>query len=128
MNGYLLDTQTLLWWRAGSPPLGRRARAALVAPEATLFLSACSVWEMCIKRSLGKLELGTSTEEFVESALGAGIRLLEIRPAHLYRVEALPWHHRDPFDRLLVAQALVDDLELVARDRTLRKYGVGVVW
>jgi PIN domain nuclease of toxin-antitoxin system len=128
VNGYLLDTQAILWWRAGRPALGRRARAVLLAPDAPLWLSVCSIWEICIKRALGKLELGLPTVEFVTSTLGAGIKLLDIRPPQLYRLESMPFHHRDPFDRMLVAQALVEDLSLVARDKTLARYGVDVVW
>lgn len=83
---------------------------------------------MCIKSALGKLTLGVSVEAFVESAVAAGVRLLQIRPAHLYRLEGLPTHHRDPFDRLLVCQALVEDLPVIGGDEVFARYGVRVVW
>ncbi|MBI2894582.1 MAG: type II toxin-antitoxin system VapC family toxin [Deltaproteobacteria bacterium] len=129
MSGtYLLDTQVLLLWRSGADSLGRGAARVLGDDKAKLLLSVASVWEIAIKRSIGKLSLDLSTQEFVETAVAAGISLHPIRPEHAYRTESLPWHHRDPFDRLLVAQALVDNLEVVTGDPRFRPYGVGVVW
>jgi PIN domain nuclease of toxin-antitoxin system len=126
--GHLLDTQVLILWRTDSSRLGRKASRLLEDPDSRLFFSQASVWEICIKRSLGKLDMEISTQEFVHSAVSAGISLLELRPQHLYRVESIPWHHRDPFDRLLIAQALIEDLTLVAADRVFQEYGVSLVW
>lgn len=128
MSGYLLDTQPLLRWRGAIGPVGRQARAVISDPNAPLWFSVASVWEICIKRSLGKLELALNTEEFVKTSVAAGIRLLEIRPAHLYEVEKLAWHHRDPFDRLLAAQALQEDLAIVSGDEAFDSYGLRRVW
>jgi PIN domain nuclease of toxin-antitoxin system len=125
---YLLDTQAFLLWRIDSPALGAQAVRALEDAGAEHYLSLASIWEISIKRSIGKLELDVSTQELVESAVAAGVRLLGVRPEHCYRLEGMPWHHRDPFDRLLVAQALVDGLEVVAQDAAFRSYGVRVVW
>lgn len=125
---YLLDTQTLLLWRSEASALGRGAVRVLGDDTAEKRLSMASIWEIGIKRSIGKLELDLSTQEFVETSVAAGIRLHPIRPEHLYQVETLPWHHRDPFDRLLIAQALVDGLPIVTADRAFRRYGASTVW
>jgi len=86
------------------------------------------VWEISIKRSLGKLQMDVTTQLLVETAVSAGVRLLPIRPEHLYALESLPWHHRDPFDRLLVAQALHEDMIVLGSDRTWAPYGVRMLW
>ena len=128
MSAYLLDTQCLILFRMDAPTLGRKAARILGNADSQLHLSVASIWEICIKRSLGKLELEMATDEFVETAVSAGVRLLEARPQHLYRVEKLPWHHRDPFDRLLVAQALTEDLTVLTGDPRFEPYGVSVMW
>ena len=128
MKRYLLDTHVLLRWRAGELRGRKRVRSILSRPRGSLWLSVASVWEICIKRALGKLDLPMPTKDFVEGALAAGLDLLPIRPAHVYRVETLPGPHRDPFDRLLVAQALEERLVLVSGDPQLAGYDVDVVW
>ena len=125
----LLDTHAFLWWVEGAPALGRRARAAVADPDNEVFLSIASCWELAIKLSLGKLRLTQSLERFIPEQLtqnGFGLAGLESR--HVARVAELPFHHRDPFDRLLIAQALHDDLAVVSADRVFRKYGVPVIW
>jgi PIN domain nuclease of toxin-antitoxin system len=128
VNGYLLDTQTLLFWRSSGRPVGRKAHAVLTASAERIYFSVASVWEIAIKRALAKLEMAVETRTFVETAVAAGVRLLPVEPAHLYRLEELPWHHRDPFDRLLAAQALVEDLTFVGADGIFGRYGVRRVW
>lgn len=126
MRRLLLDTNVAVWLL-----LGDRARVSDGAVEALederneIGLSAVSVWEIAIKRSLGKLSVG--------DGWAAALRRLDFDPLpvnalHAEAVEALPWHHRDPFDRLLVAQALVEDRVLVSADPRLRAYGVEVLW
>ena len=129
-RAYLLDTHTFLWAAADPGRLGPGARARIADRESTLHLSVASVWEMAIKRSLGKLELSSSSvEAFVSDQVAAlGLRLLEVRTAHAARVEHLAFHHRDPFDRLLVAQALVEDLPILAADSAFEAYGVERFW
>jgi PIN domain nuclease of toxin-antitoxin system len=129
MTDLLLDTHTFLWWVDASPRLGRRARAAITDPARRCYFSLASSWEIAIKLSLGKLEIPGSVEQFVPSQLAQNdFEELPLSFAHVARVARLPFHHRDPFDRLLVAQALEEDLTIVSADPIFRRYGVQVVW
>ncbi len=124
----LLDTHAFLWFVADDSRLPARARRA-VADASEAFLSLASCWEMAIKVSLGKLTVAAPLDRFLPANLAAnGFQLLHVDLEHATRVATLPWHHRDPFDRLLVAQALHEDLVIVSADRVFRKYGVTLVW
>jgi PIN domain nuclease of toxin-antitoxin system len=124
----LLDAHTFLWWVKDDPSLKRRARAAIADVDNECFLSHASIWEMAIKASLGKLKLPSTIERFViEQCETNSFHLLPITLAHIASVEALPLHHRDPFDRLLVAQARHEAMALVSRDASLKAYGVPVI-
>jgi len=116
----LLDTHALLWWLGGTP-LEVAATDAIASPRNRVHVSAASAWEISIKRALGKLR---APDELVEACQVAGFEPLSIRFEHAERAGALPPHHRDPFDRMLVAQAQVDDLVIVSRDRSLVPYDV----
>jgi PIN domain nuclease of toxin-antitoxin system len=120
----LLDTQALLWWLAESHQLGRVARSILADGGNTVYVSAVSVWEMEIKRALGKLCAPDNIEETM-----AAERFLElpVRIAHTTALRDLPSVHRDPFDRLLVAQARVEGLSLVTSDPVFERYGVSLI-
>jgi len=125
----LLDTHAFLWWVEGAPALGRRAHTEISNANNEVFVSIASCWELAIKLSLGKLRLTQNVERFIPEQLTRnGFTLLGLEFRHVARVVDLPFHHRDPFDRVLVAQALQDDLAIVSADRVLRKYGVTVVW
>ena len=124
----LLDTHAFLWYMAGDERLSRRARRAMDADDAELILSAAAVWEIAIKVKLGRLTLPDSVEEYVTEKIEAGLQTLPVDWQHAAAVEKLPLHHRDPFDRLLVAQALTEGLPLVTGDPALRAYGVKVIW
>jgi PIN domain nuclease of toxin-antitoxin system len=127
--GLLLDTHAFLWWVEDSPRLTRKARTAISAREETCFLSVASWWEMAIKISRGRLTLTEPLDRFIAEQMGAnGFRPLPLMLPHAARVSTLPFHHRDPFDRLLVAQALVEDLSVVSADAVFRRYGVKRVW
>jgi len=126
---YLLDTHTFLWLATDSPRLGQRARSCASDPGSELFLSVASVWEMAIKKSLGKLHTSIGLRQLVDDQLEVlGIRLLEIGLEHAIGVEDLIFHHRDPFDRLLVAQAIHDRLTLLSRDEAFDAYPVARIW
>lgn len=125
----LLDTHAFLWWVAADRRLSARARAAVADRRHECFLSLASCWEMAIKTSLKKLTLPTSLDRFVPEQVAInGFGLLPIALEHVTRVAELPFHHHDPFDRLLAAQALEEDLVVVSKDLIFREYGVKRVW
>lgn len=125
----LLDTHVFLWWVEDAPALSRKARAAIANPENQCLLSLASSWEMAIKLSLGKLKLPDAIERFIPEQLAVnGFSQLPIDFRHVTRVAALAFHHRDPFDRLLVAQALEEKLPVITSDPRFAKYGVKRIW
>ena len=121
----LLDTHALLWALDGSDELSETARRTIVKLDNEVLVSSVSAWEIAIKRALGKLEaprdLGAAIDE-------AGFVRRLIRFEDCEALEALPNHHRDPFDRMLVAQALVEGIPVVTRDPWIRHYGVQTIW
>ena len=125
----LLDTHAFLWWVAASQELSRKARSAIGSARNECYLSVASGWELAIKVSLGKLRIDGALDRFLPEQLAAnGFLALPIDLKHTARVATLPFHHRDPFDRLLVAQALEADLKVVTADPVFAKYGVNRVW
>lgn len=124
----LLDTHALLWFTTGDKQLSAKARRQMESSDAELLISAASVWELAIKQSMGRIELPGTPAAYIAEQLASGYGMLAITWRHAAAVAELPWHHRDPFDRLLVAQALVEQLPLVTGDPALRAYGVPIVW
>ena len=125
----LLDTHTFLWWVQDAPALSVKAHAAITNPENECLLSLASCWEMAIKLSLGKLKLPTTIDRFIPEQLAInGFRQWPIEFKHVARVARLPFRHRDPFDRLLAAQALEDGIAIVSADQVFRRYGVKRIW
>ena len=121
----LLDTHVLLWWRDDSPRLSPRARGEIADATNEILVSIASFWEIMIKRGLGKLSFSDDLEDVVrEESFG----LIPISFQHLRRLETLPALHRDPFDRMLIAQALTEGVPLVTNDRALLSYGVPTLW
>jgi PIN domain nuclease of toxin-antitoxin system len=121
----LLDTHAAVWFLGGDDRLGDGAMRELTDDTNRVLLSAAVVWEVAIKRSLGKLVVA---DEYLSLLLGAGVQALPVSVEHAEAVERLPWHHRDPFDRMLVAQASAERAALVSRDDVFRAYGVTLVW
>ncbi len=119
----LLDTHLLLWAAFEPARLSPKASKALQSREVPLAFSLASLWEVAIKTSLGRPGFAVDPVLLHRALLAEGFSELPIRPAHLGRVATLPWVHRDPFDRLLVAQAAEDKLTLLTVDATLRRYG-----
>jgi len=125
----LLDTQAFLWFTGNDSKLSAVARKLIEEPSNDLLLSAASVWELAIKLSIGKLQLSEPLEPFLRHHLPANaIDPLPILHDHAARVVSLPMYHRDPFDRLLVAQCLVENLPIVSIDATLDAYGIIRYW
>jgi PIN domain nuclease of toxin-antitoxin system len=115
----LLDTQVFLWWLADSPRLPAAARRTVSRADEVM-VSTASLWEATVKIGLGKLE--AEVDEIIGGIEASGFHELPIRAAHVATLAGMPLHHRDPFDRMLVAQALTEPLRLLTADRTLRKY------
>jgi PIN domain nuclease of toxin-antitoxin system len=125
----LLDTHTFLWFIGGSDSLSNTARHSIEDPSNQPFLSMASLWEMAIKISIGRLELSCPFAELIPQQMSLnGIELLDIRIEHVTTVARLPFHHRDPFDRLLIAQALVEEMPIVGADRAFDAYAMTRVW
>ena len=124
INKLLLDTNVFLWWRANDPLLQEAARAA-IADADVVFVSAATAWEASIKASLGRLDLPDTVESGVEDS---GFDKMLISFSHAEAAAALPPHHGDPFDRMLVAQAISEGLTLVTHDRRLEAYEVSILW
>ena len=125
---WLLDTQALIWLIDDPALLSGPARACLSESPLDVLVSAASIWEIAIKRSIGRLELPVSSARLLELARESGVPILDVRGEHAARVEELPFHHRDPFDRLLAAQAMVEGLTIVSSDAIFDRYGVARVW
>ncbi|MPY90378.1 MAG: PIN domain-containing protein [Luteitalea sp.] len=125
---YLLDTQCWLWMCATPERLSRRVRSLLRSDEHDFYLSVASAWEIAIKYQLGRLSLPAAPREYVPSRIQqTAVLPLGITLSHVLRVGELPLHHRDPFDRLLVAQAFEEDMTLVSADRPLSAYNVRLI-
>ncbi|PDT07223.1 type II toxin-antitoxin system VapC family toxin [Rhizobium sp. M1] len=121
----LLDTHALLWWLNDDEKLGNHARRLIGDPENDVLVSAVSLWEITVKLRIGKLD--ADLEEIVAILPDQGFDRLDISDAHLIALAALPLHHRDPFDHLLMAQAVVEGAYLVSDDQNVALYGIPFV-
>lgn len=126
---YLLDTHSLIWFIGGDVQLSSNARQLIDDEENELFISVASLWEMAIKFSIGKLNLGLPFETlFPEQLENNSIGILGITVEHLKAVCNLPFHHRDPFDRLIIVQSQVEKLPIISTDTIFDSYGVKREW
>ncbi|MAS36853.1 MAG: PIN domain nuclease [Anaerolineaceae bacterium] len=126
---YLLDTHTFLWFINDDSALSNHARSLIEAPDHTILLSIASLWEMAIKVSLNKLEMPSPFETFVTGQLDLNnIVLLSIQAEHTGLVATLPFHHRDPFDRMIIAQALLTKTPVIGKDENFDLYGIERLW
>ena len=123
-NRLLLDTHAFLWWRENNPRLSLPAREAIATAE-LVFISSASAWEIAIKSRLGRVRLPRPFSEGVDDS---GFIELPIRIDHAAAVEILPSHHSDPFDRMLLAQSIVEKLVLITHDRAMEPYGAPIIW
>lgn len=125
----LLDTHTFLWFIQGNDSLSDTARASIENPAHQKLISIASLWEIAIKVSIGKLEVEMPMTDLVErQVLGNTFGILSIAPEHLNELSKLPFHHKDPFDRLIIAQSLSEDMPIVSTDRVFRGYAAQIVW
>lgn len=123
----LLDTHVALWAITDNPKLSRKGRELIQSPKTNVWVSAASVWEIAIKHGLGRGDMPVSSEEALCYFLESGYRLLPIEAEHTVMVEALDGHHQDPFDRLLVAQALFEPMRLMTRDPLVARYSDTII-
>jgi PIN domain nuclease of toxin-antitoxin system len=125
----LLDTHAFLWLITGDDRVSADAEKAFLNSENRLFFSAESFWEICIKKSLGKISLKSGWAQTIQHEMKANsVQWLPIETAHCLEVIGLPFHHRDPFDRMLIAQALAEDMHVMSRDRRFSDYPVKRIW
>lgn len=125
---FLLDTNALIWTLSDPEKLSNPAKDVITNSENKLFISIASLWEITIKQSIGKLDLEGDVLDIVEECEREGINILSIQPQHLKKLEQLPLIHRDPFDRLIISQAIYEGLTIVTRDSMIPKYDIGVLW
>jgi PIN domain nuclease of toxin-antitoxin system len=129
MKRHLVDTHALLWWRQNDPRLPSRVDALFESGEVEVCVSLASLWEIAIKRALGKLRLEGSLDEFADTLESVqGFTLIPSEVSHLARLDRLAPHHRDPFDRLLIAQAMELGAVVVTDDPVWKKYPIQVTW
>jgi PIN domain nuclease of toxin-antitoxin system len=125
----LLDTHTFLWWITDDPQLSTKARELIGDGHNILYWSAASSWEVSIKYALGRMPLPEAPEQFLPAEIEKNrLESLPIIDAHAFQAGQLPHHHRDPFDRMLVAQAQVESLALLSNDQQLNHYNVEIRW
>jgi PIN domain nuclease of toxin-antitoxin system len=125
----LLDTHAFLWFCQDDPALSATAKALIENPANRKLVSVASCWEIAVKAGLGKMKLGEPSASYIATALNrTGFDLLMITVAHATGVEGLPMHHRDPFDRLLVAQVIAEGFSILSRDVILDAYWITRMW
>lgn len=123
-KGYLIDTHIFIWWMDGGDRLATEAKNVLQDAQQEVFISVASIWEMVIKKQQGKLKAPTDIEKDIKLA---GFMVFPIELSHVLKVTDLPLYHKDPFDRLLIAQATVENLAFVTDDIKIKKYDLKVV-
>ena len=125
----LLDTHAFLWFVQGNDSLSNVAKSLIEDSDNRKFISIASLWEMTIKVSMGKLEIEMPMTELVnEQVFGNAFEILSISPEHLDSLSRLPFHHKDPFDRLIIAQGLAEDMSILSVDKAFRDYPVQLFW
>lgn len=122
--GYLLDTHFFLWWLEDDKRLQKRTRNVITDSRNQIFVSVVSAWEISVKRNIGKLSLRSTIQECFEKS---GFTVLNITLHHIFTLDTLPNHHKDPFDRMLIAQTHVEHLTLVTDDAKIKKYDVKIL-
>ena len=125
---FLLDTNALIWTLSDPEELSNPAKDVITNSDNKLFVSIATLWETTIKQSIGKLDLEGDVLDIVEECEREGINILSIQPQHLKKLEKLPLIHRDPFDRLIISQAIYEDLTIITKDSMIPKYDVSVLW
>ncbi len=120
----LLDTHVYIWFAEGDRRLGKTLETELESPENQLFLSIVSIWEMAIKIQLNKLNLAKDLKQIINDSITGGIEILPLLPSHVFKVSELEMHHRDPFDRIIIAQSLVEEMHIATEDEMFSSYSI----
>ena len=128
MNGYLLDTHTAIWQFNGDTRLSNTVARIIYDFSNHIYISIASAWELAIKIGLGKLEFNGRAEGFIRLAETNKITILPIKTSHLTALESLPLIHRDPFDRLIIATAIAEEMTLITADDNIARYEVSQIW
>ncbi len=128
MKKYLLDTHTLIWFLEGDSQISAVAKELVLDTDNQLFVSIASLWEMTIKTSIGKLTLTQSLEQITLRLPLEFIELLPIEILHILALQGLPFHHKDPFDRLLIVQTMTEDMTIISIESIFDQYGVKRIW
>jgi PIN domain nuclease of toxin-antitoxin system len=128
MQQYILDTHTLIWFIDGDKQLSQTARTSIEGDNVINYVSIGSLWEIAIKISLKKLELKTSFDQINRQLIENGFELLPVTFADTLTISNLPFHHRDPFDRMIIAQALNSGIGVITKDENFSLYDVKVIW
>lgn len=123
----LLDTHVALWAITDNPKLPKKARELIESPKSLVWISAATVWEIAIKHGLGRGDMPVSSQDALRYFRESGYRFLPVEPEHATAVEDLPAHHTDPFDRILVAQALVEPMRLITHDKIVAHYSDAII-
>ena len=124
----LLDTHTLIWLLEGDENLSPNALLAIQNPKNTCFVSSASLWEMAIKISINKLSMNVPYHELPRLIWENGIEILPTEFEHFLKVSSLPFHHKDPFDRIIIAQSMVEQMDIVGKDEHFDSYGINPIW
>ena len=125
---FLIDTHVLIWFITDNTNLPQEIKAQIENTDNKCYCSIASIWEMAIKHSIGKLELNLDLREIIKITESSLIEILPVTIEHILQTSILPFHHRDPFDRLLIAQAQTENLTLVTKDAAFSAYGVKITW
>jgi len=125
---YLLDTHTAIWALGDTEKLSATAKSIIDDISVPLYVSIVSAWEIAIKVSIGKLNFVGGSDFFIEKMQRNGIEILDLQSSYIKFVESIPFHHRDPFDRIIIATALADNLTILTSDENIQKYDVKWVW
>jgi PIN domain nuclease of toxin-antitoxin system len=124
----ILDTHTFLWFIAGSDELSETAKARISAPNVQNFVSIASLWEIAIKVKLGKLKIKGTIQSISDDLIVNNFEILPINFAHIVQTNELEMHHRDPFDRMIIAQANIENMPIISKDTNFKYYDVKVIW
>lgn len=123
----LIDTHILIWFLEGNTLLSKSHRQTIADPNNNVFVSIVSLWEMAIKISVGKLSLANPLADVFKQIKLENIEILPIAPEHILQVSVLPFHHRDPFDRLIISQAQIENLFVITNDTIFGDYGISIL-